>query len=363
MIEPSEGQHLSHDVSPIAKTYNHAPTMLVPSRRLGPLLGNRTTVGPPPSLISDSGPDTEIELSPTLPLSRSPMSTDPPLSASTGSRSMGDTLLTTSQSTSPFNTGSEPSISTTRATSISPLSMTLGAPLLSPSSSCHDNPPTPPLYDIDEENTDPDSPGIQDLDLHVLGQQSNIRNPKRWPQALKIMTSTFGSLLSQANLTKVIQAGDGLVRNDAIPFLRDELPQWKGMWDPSDQLALSNDDSITDHFVKISQTISILDERSVMDSVRLLFYRVLLYQYYVRIQLEVEKSQIPKQQGVGIASFAVEFLLNRLYNDYLDLTEKKKQRKGLLHRQIRLGKRLTRLSGYLGLGILLSASPEAMMLM
>jgi hypothetical protein len=164
-------------------------------------------------------------------------------------------------------------------------------------------------------------------------------------------------------LTKVIQARNGLVRNDAISFLKDELLQWKGMWDLSGQRALLGNKSITDHFVKISQSISILDERSVIDRIRLLFYRVLLYQYYVRILLEVKESQIQMQQGVGIASYVVEFLLRRLYADYLDLTDKKKKRKGLLHRQICLGKRLTRLSGYLGLGFLLSASPEAMMLM
>jgi len=100
-----------------------------------------------------------------------------------------------------------------------------------------------------------------------------------------------------------------------------------------------------------------------MDRIRLLFYRILLYQYYVRIQLEVKESQLQKQQGIGIASYAVEVLLKRLYDNYLDLTDKKKRRKRLLHRQIRLGKRLTRLSGYLGLGILLSASDEAIMLM
>lgn len=339
LIEKSEDQHFSHDLSRVAKTWNHAPT-IAPSRRLEPLSGNISlgpTSEPPLPLQANSGLDTEIESIASSPIS------------STDRRSIGDT----SKPTSPFNTVSA---TTTRVTSLSPLSTT---------SHHYNASPTLPLYDIDEDDTDPDpdSPGIQDVDSDVPDQQNNIRNLKRWPQALKIMTLTFGSLLSGANLTKVIRAGDGLVRSDAISFLGGELLQWKGMWDPSDQHALLSDDSITDHFVKISQTISILNERSVMDRIRLLFYRILLYQYYVRIQLEVKESQLQKQQGIGIASYAVEFLLKRLYDDYLDLTDKKKRRKRLLHRQIRLGKRLTRLSGYLGLGILLSASDEAMMLM
>jgi hypothetical protein len=57
---------------------------------------------------------------------------------------------------------------------------------------------------------------------------------------------------------------------------------------------------------------------------------------------------------------AIQFLFERLYPNDLGLVEKMEQRKQLLHRQNHLGKRLTRLSGYFGLGFILLASQEAM---
>jgi hypothetical protein len=165
--------------------------------------------------------------------------------------------------------------------------------------------------------------------------------------------------MSQTTLSEVIKTGDLLVRDDAVSFLRDQLLLWTGMWDPSDLRAPSGEDSIADHFVKISHSISILEGRTHID-LRMLFHRILQYQYYVRIVDEIEKSRIQKQSGVGAATYAIEFLLERLYPNDWSLVEKKERRKQLLHRQNRLGKRLTRLSGYFGLGFLLLASQEAM---
>jgi hypothetical protein len=171
----------------------------------------------------------------------------------------------------------------------------------------------------------------------------------------------------------VIKTGDQLVRNDAISFLRDQLLLWKGMWDPSDGLAPANDDSIADQFVKISQYISILEERSTIDRIRILFHKMLQYQYYVRILEEFEQHidefkqhidefKLTLEPGVGKATYALDILLAHLYADDWDLIDKteKLDRRKTLHRKNHFGKRLTKLSGYLGLGVLLLASPEAM---
>jgi hypothetical protein len=181
----------------------------------------------------------------------------------------------------------------------------------------------------------------------------------KYLQALSIMTPMFGSAIGQTTLSEIIKTGDLLVRDDAVSFLRDQLVFWTGMWDPSDLRAPSSEDSIADHFVKISQSIIVLEGRTNVD-LRMLLHRILQYQYYVRIVNEVEKSKMQKQHGVGVATYAIDFLLERLYPNDWDLVEKKDRRKQLLHRQNRLGKRLTRLSGYFGLGFLLLASQEAM---
>ncbi|PQE10507.1 hypothetical protein CJF31_00009237 [Rutstroemia sp. NJR-2017a BVV2] len=118
--------------------------------------------------------------------------------------------------------------------------------------------------------------------------------------------------------------------------------------------APSSEDWIADHFVKISHSINVLEGRAHID-IRILLRRILQYQYYVRIVEEIEKSRIQKQPGVGAATYAIEFLLERLYPNDWGLVEKKERRKQLLHRQNRLSKRLTRLSGYFGLGFLLTS--------
>jgi hypothetical protein len=84
------------------------------------------------------------------------------------------------------------------------------------------------------------------------------------------------------------------------------------MWDPSDLQAPSGKDSIADHFIKISHSISILKGRIHID-LYILFHRILQYQYYVRIVNEIEKSRIQKQSGVGAAIYTIEFLLEHLY--------------------------------------------------
>jgi hypothetical protein len=180
----------------------------------------------------------------------------------------------------------------------------------------------------------------------------------KYLQALSIMTPMFSSTIGEDTLIEVLRTGDLLVRDDAISFLRDQLFLWRGMWDPSDLRAPSSKDSIADHFVKISHSLNVLEERTDIDHLRILLHRILQYQYYVRIVDEMEKSKIQKQPGVGAATYAIELLLERLYPDW-DLSEKKEKRKQLLHRQNHLGKRLTRLSGYFGLGFLLLASREA----
>jgi hypothetical protein len=104
----------------------------------------------------------------------------------------------------------------------------------------------------------------------------------------------FSSTLNPAKIIIVIRTGDELIHDDAITFLRDQLPLWKGIWYQSNLLMPSSDDSVTDRFVKVSRYISVLEERSIMDHVRILFHRVLQYKYYLRALEEVKQN--PKNQ-------------------------------------------------------------------
>jgi hypothetical protein len=123
------------------------------------------------------------------------------------------------------------------------------------------------------------------------------------------MTSIFGSTLTPAKLIIIIRTGDKLIRDDAIAFLRDQLPLWKGIWYQSNLLMPSRNDSVTDRFVKVSLYISVLEERSIMDRVRILFHRVLQYQYYLRALEEVKQKRkdpnMKRKRGVGDATYVI----------------------------------------------------------
>jgi len=89
------------------------------------------------------------------------------------------------------------------------------------------------------------------------------------------------------------------------------------MWHQSTLEMPSSNDSVTDHFVKLSRCINTLEERSVTDRIQMLFHRVLQYQFYLRILDKVkhnpENLNIKRKRGVGYATFALNYILKHLY--------------------------------------------------
>jgi hypothetical protein len=237
-----------------------------------------------------------------------------------------------------------------------------------PSNTCqshHNNIPSPDACEPDKGNAEPRSPESHNITYPAAPQQSGILPldfHSRYAQVLHIMTPMFGSILSVAKIILIIQTGDKLIRDDAITFLRDQLPLWKGMWHQSGLLVPSWHDSITDQFVKVSRCINILQERSIMDRIRILFHRVLQYQYYLHTLKEIKQKKMKSRPGVGHATYALDHLLEHLYiNDWDQVGHvERKKRRDLFHKAKHLGKRLLTLSGCVGFGILLLGSPESM---
>ncbi|CZR66021.1 uncharacterized protein PAC_15921 [Phialocephala subalpina] len=260
-----------------------------------------------------------------------------------------------------------------RATS--PIPSALGSPIASMQGSLllsHSGPARgawPDRRQPDEDSIVPNSSTDGQLALPTPAQQTDTAledHPSRYVQAFSHMTSLFGTTLSPAQLVIIIRTGDKLVRDDAVPFLTDQLPLWKGMWHESNLLMPSRSDSITDHFVKVSRCIAIMNERSAMDRIRILLHRVLQYQFYLRflekVKQRVKNPEVKRERGVRDAAYALNHLLEKLYIDDWDLTgpAEKQRRRNLLHKQKHLGKRLVTLSCCMGFGILLLGSPEAM---
>ncbi|PVH72530.1 hypothetical protein DL98DRAFT_610543, partial [Cadophora sp. DSE1049] len=372
LFDQTEGQHISSAVSYTTKAHAHPSNISAPSQLLQ---YSRTNNDSPLHLNSESMADVrrgKRHAFPPLLSSISATRTGSPSPATALPHSTSPTvsvLSPTSQPTSPLaserasssrttpNSSAPQSPSFATASSDNSTSLT-SVQRPSPSGSCLVDPPTPLFSNSREDSAESEPQHVS----NAADQQNNTLAPgpsMKYLQALSIMTPMFSSAMSQTTLSEVIRTGDLLVRDDAVSFLRDQILLWTGMWDPSDFRAPSSEDSIADHFVKISHSISVLEGRTHID-LRMLLHRILQYQYYLRIVDEIEKSGIQKQPGVGAATYAIEFLLQRLYPNDWGLVEKKERRKQLLHRQNRLGKRLTRLSGYFGLGFLLLASQEAM---
>jgi hypothetical protein len=147
---------------------------------------------------------------------------------------------------------------------------------------------------------------------------------------------------------------------------KDLLPLWKGMWHQSTLEMPSSNDSVTDHFVKLSRCINTLEERSVIGRIQTLLHRALQYQYYLRILDEVkhnrENLNIKRKRSVGNATFALDYILKHLYLNDWDLISpaEKQTRRDRLQWQKRFGKRLSTLASCIGLGILLLSSQEAL---
>ena len=66
------------------------------------------------------------------------------------------------------------------------------------------------------------------------------------------------------------------------------LPLWKEIWYKSHLSMPSSNDSITDHFVKVSRYLAIMKERSIMDRIRVLLHKALQYHFYLRSLEEVK---------------------------------------------------------------------------
>jgi hypothetical protein len=111
-------------------------------------------------------------------------------------------------------------------------------PLCSPGQAHGDNALTPDHHEP-EDNAEPRSSRDHHLGLPITAQQSDPPLPdfhSRYAQAFSLMTSMFGSTLTPAKVIIVIRTGDKLIRGDAITFLRDQLPLWKGIWYQSNLL-------------------------------------------------------------------------------------------------------------------------------
>jgi hypothetical protein len=174
------------------------------------------------------------------------------------------------------------------------------------------------------------------------------------------MFPIFGDTIDLKKLVVIVQAGDSLMRHDAVDFLRNRLPTWDGVWSQSCLPRPDRGDSLTAKFAKISRCITLLERRSHIDDIRLRLHRIFQYQLHLRCKKEVDSSGGKNSPGQRSASVAVDYLVDHLYEQSATHTDEvKERRRRKLLNQIRAGRRLHILCSGFGYGVLLLGSQMA----
>ena len=215
------------------------------------------------------------------------------------------------------------------------------------------------------ETDDRDNASLCDSRDDALVRPSTPPSPKiaslRCLKAHELMSPIFGDRLDVTKTVLVVQAGDALIRHDAVDFLRYRVPRWDGVWSQSRLPKPSSHDSTGAKFVKLSRSVAILERRPHIDDVRLRFHRIFQYQLYLRAKEEAARSGPRNHPGQTNTTVAVEQLLAHLYKGFSASSgrDKEKTKRKFLD-QIRAGKRLHLLCNYFGYGIIILGGQKAL---
>ena len=181
----------------------------------------------------------------------------------------------------------------------------------------------------------------------------------RYNHARSLMSPIFPRLKDTLAACIVFKTADALLREDAISFLAEELPQWSGPWN-GDSMPPSQayNDSAINNLIIVSQRLDRLERLVSTEGLALRYHRVLQYQLYSRLEREIAKENKPKAKGSKNSTLAMELFLSHLYaHDWKQLeNERRRARRNRLHNKKTAGKRLQVLCDNIGYGILLLGS-------
>ena len=180
----------------------------------------------------------------------------------------------------------------------------------------------------------------------------------RYLQVEAAMSPLFASLSESNKLATVVWTGDMLVREDAVRFLRDDLPSWHGTWERTHMPKPTSGESSLVQVAKMSKCVSLMETRSKTDFVRLRFHRILQYQAFTRCLTETQMT--PRISRKTATTHTTNRILQRIYTDWMTATATEKQRRREVFRaQRRAGKRLQICCNHMGYGFLLLSSQSA----
>ncbi|KAH7377124.1 hypothetical protein B0T11DRAFT_324948 [Plectosphaerella cucumerina] len=168
------------------------------------------------------------------------------------------------------------------------------------------------------------------------------------------MSPIFQSLSSSPKFAIAVLTGDNLLRDDAVSFLRDDLPLWEGIWDQKKTPKPAANESSFEQVAKMARCVALFETRTIRDHVRLRFHKLLQYQAFARCLAAAEVEDTHQTSTIN-------HIMQKIHGHrWISAgTDQRKRLKNTFHAQKRAGKRLQILCNHVGYGFLLLGSRAA----
>jgi hypothetical protein len=166
--------------------------------------------------------------------------------------------------------------------------------------------------------------------------------------------------LTSDQIIDVIEAGDSFLRDNPSEFVTSSLRDCTVTSCNTNVPYPTSDGTLIEKLFKCLRTAEILDERSLVDPIRLRIARILLFWYYEQLCETYSQDRSQKcSRGKGKASLVTDRLIEELYKGETPCSEillKKVRTSVQWNKQI--GKRWAKLISYMGPGFLLVCCPN-----
>jgi hypothetical protein len=212
----------------------------------------------------------------------------------------------------------------------------------------------------------------QSIAMNVVRSESSIHNDSpetidpattrsHYLRSFDILTSKYGEDtdfdLTPAQIIEVIKAGDSFFREDPVDFITSYLKSsHAGLWNTPIPCS-PFDGSLTENLFKSFHCAEILDQRTIVDPIKLRVARILLFWYFEQLHSNPELSN-RCSRGRSTASVATDDLLQEIFGQKVQNTQDWKQRRMQLQKHKQTGKRWSMLIGCVGPGFLLICNSD-----
>jgi hypothetical protein len=183
-------------------------------------------------------------------------------------------------------------------------------------------------------------------------------------RSFETLTSKYGEgtdfKLRPTQIIEVIRAGDSFIREDSVDFVTSYLRAYHdGLWNTPIPCSPRSDSPIENLFKNL-HCADILDQRNIVDPLRLRVVRILLFWYFEQLRSNPELLS-RCSRGRNTSCIATDDLVDKIFDAQKtqhDDTQDWQRRRNLLQKHKQIGKKWSILIGGIGLGFILICNPD-----